>query len=108
MEHSIDGKNYSEVDGQFSSTIKNTSVYSDLSGSDTNSFTKSDNSDLFYAIHKFSYTTKGDTLYINDTFDFVLDSNYQSLFTTLVNNWAYLNQNMHVLTPIDVSIGISQ
>lgn len=71
-------------------------------------FSKSDNSDLFYAIHKFSYTYSGSSygarFVISDVFDFSLKFSYQDLFTTIVNNWAYLNQHMGVLYPVRVKI----
>jgi hypothetical protein len=109
VEHSVDGNNYSETDGAFATEIKTTNVYSNItSGSGSNSFTNSDNSDLYYAIHAFDYTNSGNTLTITDVFDFALNTNYQNLFSTLVNNWGYLNQNLGVLTPINVTIDISK
>ena len=43
-------------------------------------------------------------LYISDTFDFALNTDYQNTFSTLVNNWGYLNQKMKVLKAISVNI----
>lgn len=108
VENSVDGNNYSETDGAFTNAIKSTNTYSQLSGSGSGSFEKSENADLFYALHAFDYQTNSNTLTITDTFDFKLETNYQDLFSTLVNNWGYLNENMNVLTPISIQINISQ
>lgn len=110
VEHSVLYRRYSETNGEFAKAIKRTSAYKRIinktSGSDA--FTKSDNKDLFYAIHKFSFTSasgsQGKRFWISDKFDFALDTSYDNLFTSIVNNWAYLNQNMWVLHPIKVSI----
>lgn len=110
VEHSVWYSNYSETNGQFAKAIKGTSAYKRIlnknSGSDA--FAKSDDKDLFYAIHKFSFTSssssQGKRFWISDKFDFALDTSYDNLFTSIVNNWAYLNQNMWVLHPVQVSI----
>ena len=41
---------------------------------------------------------------INDTFDFDVDDNYDDLFTSCVNNWAWLCQQTHILNKISVNI----
>lgn len=80
-------------------------------------FTKSDNADLFYALHKVDITTKGTsvgtssakyTVTITDKFDFGFDNDYSSLFTTTVNNWAWLCQQTGVLNKIPVTITFVQ
>lgn len=110
VEHSVDGRNYTEKNGSFSSTIKQTAAYNRIKnkdGSGSDRFTKSDSTDLFYAIHKFSYSFVGSDIRITDTFDFEANTNYQNGFATWVNNWGYLNQNMGILKPINVRITIS-
>ncbi|MDN5276556.1 MAG: hypothetical protein PWR01_521 [Clostridiales bacterium] len=81
-------------------------------------FTKADNPDLFYSLHKVDVYATGYMVgtpfasyivTISDTFDFDLDDNYMDdLFTTLVNNWAWLCQQTHVLHPIPVRITIME
>ncbi len=75
---------------------------------------KSDNADLFYALHKVDVTAEYEkrqmfgttfetyTITINDVFDFDYDNDYDDLFTTLVNDWAWLCQQTNVLHPITV------
>ena len=41
---------------------------------------------------------------VHDTFDFAYDNNYDDLFTTTVNNWAWLCQQTHVLNPIEINL----
>ncbi len=95
----------------YKSSPYNTKSQSSLSGSIV--FNKSDNSDLFYALHNVNISvtnTNPGTIYnmcttkITDTFDFAYDNNYDSLFTTLVNNWAWLCQQTSVLNKIPVTI----
>lgn len=72
------------------------------------SFEKSDNSDLFYALHnvdiyyKKSYARAFIT--IKDTFNFERDNDYDSFFSTTVNNWAWLSQHYDVLNPISIQL----
>ena len=109
---SIADDDYTETNGQFADAIRETSIYSSMitNGSGDNVFTKSMNPDLYYSIHKFSYSTSGGgsgaRLHVHDTFDFELDKTYEELFTALVNNAAYLMQWAEVLNVIDVNIGI--
>lgn len=102
--------------------IKETSVYKNyvsrlkrgLSVSKSMTFTKSADADLFYSLHNvsISYTPfgsanlKGYSISIHDVFDFDLDNNYNDLFTSLVNNWAWLCQQTGVLHPITIDIKI--
>lgn len=71
-------------------------------------FTKNDNSDLYYALHnvniQLSRILDLTIVNITDVFDFEYDNDYDSLFTGLVNNWAWLCQQTNVLYPISVSI----
>lgn len=79
-------------------------------------FTKADNPDLFYSLHAVDVYATGYMVgtpfasyivTISDTFDFKLEKTYMDdLFTTLVNNWAWLCQQIHVLHPIPVTITI--
>lgn len=72
-------------------------------------FEKSDNSDLFYALHLVdAYATKSGkncNVHLHDVFDFAVEKNYESLFTALVNNWAYLCQyKSAILHKIDIHV----
>lgn len=112
------GINYSENDGDFASKIKKTSVFKQYlssvkssnksSASSVKEFRKSDDADLFYALHnatvslKKSGTKYNSTIY--DIFDFALDNNYNDLFTSIVNNWAWLCQNTSILYKISINV----
>lgn len=110
VEHSVWGKDYDELNGNFAKAIRTTGVYKRIirKGKGSDAFEKKDNRDLFYSIHKFDYTSSGGSqgirIRIHDKFDFALDTTYKSLFSSIVNNWAYLNQNAGVLNRIDVLI----
>ena len=113
VEYSLRNKNYYESNGQFASAIKKTSVYPSMRKKRNGSvvFTKAMNADLYYSLHKCSYSSKGNSrvmrMTVYDTYDFKLEKNvYADLFTKLVNNWAYLSQHMNVLNIINVSISI--
>lgn len=75
-------------------------------------FTKSMDSDLFYALHNVDITSTrlGSgawatySMKVTDTFDFAYDNNYDSLFTSCVNNWAWLCQQTNCLHKIKVTI----
>lgn len=75
-------------------------------------FTKNMNSDLFYALHnvdiKSSRWGAGNyasyAITVTDTFDFARDNNYNDLFTTIINNWAWLCQQTGCLHKIRVEI----
>lgn len=109
----------------FQDKIRTTSVYQNYvsrvisSGISSDSsflrFTKSVNADLFYALHNVRVNTTGYNVgsifvsyvvNITDVFDFSYDNDYDDLFTALVNNWAWLCQQTHVLHPIPVAIMI--
>lgn len=68
---------------------------------------KSENRDLYYSLHACTYKTTRDCLRYNitvtDTYDFAL-MDYGSLFTGVVNNWAWLCQHAGVLQKIQVKI----
>lgn len=70
-------------------------------------FSKSVNSDLYYSLHTCTYSfrnsSKGYLFFVNDIFDFE-KSNYDNLFTGMVNNWAWLCQNASILKKINVNI----
>ena len=127
VEHSVKNMNYSETsvygDGPLLTKIKTTDAYRDYvadmlaSGETyyTESFviTKNDNADLFYALHNVSTNSLGTmpgtnlatyivTLY--DTFDFAYDNDYDDLFTTAVNNWAWLCQQTYLLNSITITL----
>ena len=71
---------------------------------------KSENADLYYSLHSCTYTTtKSGSTYkvaVYDYYDFAL-MNYNSLFTGIVNNWAWLCQHTGVLHKIHVNISFS-
>nr|PZN08907.1 MAG: hypothetical protein DIU64_09695 [Caldicoprobacter oshimai] len=131
VEYSVRDVPYSEgfgVSGPFTAKIRPTPVYKNYlarlkAGTITKNpwpliFTKADNPDLFYSLHKVDVYATGYMVgtpfasyivTISDTFDFDLDDNYMDdLFTTLVNNWAWLCQQTHVLHPIPVRITIME
>lgn len=110
-------------DGPFITKLKSTSAYqtylsSLLASGKANAngsfeITKSDNSDLYYALHNVTTSATGTfpgttmasyMITITDVFDFALDNDYDDLFTTLVNNWAWLCQQTHVLHPITITL----
>jgi len=102
---------YFELNGEFASAIKKTSFYKKTSSSNrsgSSSFSKTINKDLFYSIHKFRYLNAisghGGRLTITDVFDFEADYSYDNPFTSIVNDWAYLSQNLHALRPVNVRI----
>ena len=114
MERSGRGNDYSETDGSFATKIETTSAFQTwrLTPSITSfAFTRSDNADLFFALNKVNIAMGGNSTgaraVITDTFDFRFELNLQDLFTTLVNDWAYLCQQTYVLNPIDVTIIIT-
>ena len=121
VEHSVLGINYKEdkgAGGLFRDKIVKTSVYKNYlasfkkSGkpkvSDVKEFTKNDNSDLFYALHNATITLNKSRrtykVHLYDKFDFALDNQYDSIFTSLVNNWAWLCQNTQVLHKEDINV----
>jgi len=110
VEHSVLGKNYYEQSDIFSQKIKSSNEYKSWMNKDKKpSDLVFSTGDLFYALHKVkisfsAVSSQGAMVHINDKFDFELDSQYSDLFTSLVNNWAWLCQHSYVLTPIDVDI----
>lgn len=92
VEHSVWNRNYSERNGKFANVIKTTKTYRRMikNGCDANSFGKRKHRDLYYAIHKFSYTCSGNSQEMRIRI-------HDNLFTSIVNSWVYLHQNMHVL-----------
>lgn len=128
VEYSVSNLNYREIETVYGNDtpvidkLKTTSAYQnyldsiDNYGTDVapDSFviSKSDNADLFYALHKVEVTATGSgsfqlqEVYIHDKFDFSLDNNYEDLFSTLVNNWAWLCQQTSVLYPINIDLYI--
>ncbi len=75
---------------------------------DSLEFTKDDNEDLFYALHNVDFTGyKNKQGVISDIFDFKLQTNMNDMFSTIVNDWAWLCQNTSVLNKINVKIAFS-
>ena len=112
VRYSLVNADYNETSGMFSEKIKTTSAYREWlrnTSSDSFEITKSDNADLFYALHLVKSkvvgsSSSGARILITDTFDFTLEANYSDFFTTVVNNWAYLCQHTYVLYEISVTI----
>lgn len=100
IENSVFNKDYFETNGMFSDKIKMTPLYRTMirERDGQAEFTKPMDKDLYYSLHGFSYTSSqsssGMRLYITDTYDFELDTGYDSVFTSIVNNWAYLCQTL--------------
>ena len=121
VEHSVLGINYTENNGAFAAKIKTTSTFKSFLSATKSSgktynravreFTKSDNADLFYALHNVTVTlNKSGSSYkvtVYDIFDFALDNDYSSIFTTVVNNWAWLCQNANVLNKVTININFT-
>jgi len=125
IQDSVSGTNYVENDpfganGLFSKKIVSTSPYKNYLSKLKNNkklpkgleFKKSDNADLFYSLHNVDITSRANmpgTAYatynftITDTYDFKYED-YNDLFTSLVNNWAWLSQNISSLHKIRVTI----
>ncbi|GEM01466.1 hypothetical protein SAMN05421839_11150 [Halolactibacillus halophilus] len=112
VEHSVWNKSYSETNGPFAKAIRRTNKYNQMKKNrkGTIAFQKSDSSDLFYSLHKVSYSSasssQGMRIWIRDVYDFEADTSYKNIFTSVVNNWAYLSQIMWMLHPVDVHLGI--
>jgi len=105
IEYSVINKPYKETSGIFAEKIKKTTKHKKWAR-DTSAksivFEKNDNSDLFYALHSVNISvnassSEGAKILVSDYFDFAYDNKYDSLFTSTVNNWAWLCQQTSVL-----------
>lgn len=118
---SVKGKDYIETassDGLFRKKIRKIKPYKNYMkpimrnkeaySSGSFKIEKSDNSDLYYALHSVDINTVKSTnnyaVEITDKFDFDPMTEYDSPFTASVNNWAWLCQHTAVLSPIEISI----
>ncbi len=110
VECSVLNNNYSETNGMFAKAIKKTRLWKTMKNRNNGSvaFTKAINADLFYSLHRCNYHTQSKKIIVTDLYDFKLENSYKCLFSSLVNNWAYLNQNLSVLHKIKVKIAISR
>ncbi|MGN0351504.1 MAG: hypothetical protein ACI4ES_07615 [Roseburia sp.] len=115
VQYSVNGKNYSETNGIFSKKIKTSNAYTKWKKNTSVTsieFAHNDISDLYYALHLaniFLYgNSTGANAVVRDTFDFAYTSDMGSLFSTFVNDWGWLSQQTGALTPISVTIYISQ
>lgn len=112
VEYSALGTDYLETNGIFAAPIKATRAYRTWTTSLAPSaieFTKSENSDLFYSLHLANIrlggsSSQGSIIVVTDVFDFEFSTDMGDMFSTLVNDWAWLSQNIGALTPIDVTI----
>lgn len=117
VEHSVNGKNYYESGrGKlFSSRIMVLPSYRKCyrKMKDKNlknlsfEITKSEHKDLYYALHLVNtkrYKKNGKWwMRVSDRFDFDI-MHYKSLFTSIVNNWAWLCQHTGILSPIRATV----
>lgn len=122
VQWSVEGYNYYESQsGDLIDALKTTTAFESYMNAVRNNIStapnsfeirKSDHADLYYALHLVSanVTQIGSgvftsyTLKVTDVFDFERDNDYSDLFTTLVNNWAWLCEQAHVLTPITIQL----
>ncbi len=109
----LDKLNTTTVFNNYKNKVLNSGLKDFSGGSWSFTIQKSDNADLFYALHRVSTSGTGfmignSIMYylitVHDTFDFAYDNNYDDLFTTTVNNWAWLCQQTHVLNPIEINL----
>lgn len=123
VECSVDGQAYIENSygsgtGLFTDKIKASSKYNTFLTSARGKTSKTDlvtfdSGDLFYALHNCTFQSTGNmpgsifatyTINVTDTFDFAYDNDYNSLFSSAVNNWGWLCQQAGVLKKIPVKI----
>ena len=109
----LDKLNTTTVFNNYKNKVLNSGLKDFSGGSWSFTIQKSDNADLFYALHRVSTSGTGfmignSIMYylitVHDTFDFAYDNNYDDLLTTTVNNWAGLCQQTHVLNPIEINL----
>ncbi|PXV87345.1 hypothetical protein C8E03_110106 [Lachnotalea glycerini] len=129
LEYSVLGKNYTETqispNGLFAKKIVTSSAFTSYLKKVKNNkapagiaFEKSDNADLFYALHYTDASTKVNfagtvlatyNVTITDTFDFSLSTDdYKDIITTSANNYAWFSQNTGALNVIDVKISFTK
>lgn len=121
VEYSVLGINYEEnanYDGLFRNNIVSTKAYKkclkklkdsgNLTIREVVTFTKSDNADLFFALHDATMTigkyVSEYRTHVHDVFDFELQGYSGDIFVGAVNNWAWLCQNKHVLNPVEIDV----
>ena len=116
IEHSVDCIDYYEYDEDFADAIQNEAVYSNYmdnlrSGqpvANSLTFNYNSNQDLFYSLHNVSISNMQvlNTYFItiSDVYDFLYDSNYDSLIAAFANNGAWLSQQKGALYPIYITI----
>ena len=113
VKSSVVGRDYIESNGLIAETIKTTSAFASWKNTMGNyiTFEKSDSSDLFYAIHKanirISGNSSGARATVTDIFDFEFETNMEDLFSTIVNDWAWLCMYVNVLNEISVQVEIT-
>lgn len=110
VEYSVRGDSYYEHDGQFARSIRQTDVYNYML-QHKNGQAEFNSGDLYYSIHGFNFDTNIYTnpsrLFIYDEFDFKYGAATKSLFSSIVNNFAALEQYHGVLSPISVRISFA-
>lgn len=126
VEYSVKNMPYNEsaISGLCEKKIVKTSAYKSFlkkakgkkSDSGSMELTKQMNADLFYALHNVNIKSQQMgygklvtySINVTDTFDFARDNNYNDLFTTIINNWAWLSQQAGYLHKIRINIAFIQ
>ncbi|MCD5407443.1 MAG: hypothetical protein LRZ99_07115 [Desulfotomaculum sp.] len=121
IQYSVINKNYYRSgNSDFATAIRNSDAYANyiddfVNKVNTNDirFTRSDNSDLFFALHRAKFSVelnnktfgnyRGIDVALYDLYDFK-PSHYDSIFIGAVTNWAWLSQQTFLLHEIDVNI----
>lgn len=112
VECSALGNDYIESNGLLANTIQTTSAYAAWVpvGGTSIMFTKSDCADLFYALRRAAVSVIGSPSHVRvrftDVFDFAFETDMGDLFSTLVNDWGWLSQNIGALSVIDIQVDI--
>ncbi len=112
VEYSVGAQNYRETNGMFAQKIKKTNTFTSWKKKpkkDSLVFTKSEDPDLYYSIHEFNISfvggSRGGYAVISDTYDFDIKF-MDGLFSTIVNDWAWLCSHTFVLHKIGVEVKI--
>ena len=119
VQYSVCNTNYSETNSTFAAKIKKSSEYDKFldalptahMDAEFNKDGTIDGNDLYYSLHGCDFDLRsssyGARCHVTDTFDFKVESYKGDLFSTFVNNWAWLSTQLSYLHVITVSIQIS-
>ncbi len=113
IEHALSHQQYTEVNGLFTKSIKQTSAYTKMRTSTQGNiaFTKAMNADLYYALYLCHYhrlsSSQGMRYVIMDHFDFNNEkTKLSALFKRISANWSYLSTHSSGMSAIDIVITI--